>query len=599
MNCFDPPLLSTGRTLWLYFPCNDTDGSLGAGMARIGLWVMVALGLAIVATPVLAAKRIALVIGNDAYVNVPKLQKAANDAMGVGAALKGIGYDLILGTNLGRSDMNGKLAELEQRVEPGDIVFIFFAGHGVAIGAENVLLPTDMPAVKQGEAERVRDEGITVDRVIRRIQQKGAATAFLILDACRNNPFEAGGTRDVGSARGLTRTEAPSGVFVLYSAGLGQTALDRLSDHDPEPNSVFTRRLIPALMTPGLSQVALAKRMQVEVSDLAASVSETQSPAYYDQIRGEVAINAGTAAADSVPAPPAQQQAVVAGKPPQRSSAAAPVDACDRLAAPLYQLPKLVDGLALGKIKPEAVAACQQAIQTYPDEHRFWSQLGRAFLAINDRAKAREWFQKAAEAGDGTGLDGIGVIYAQGLGVTKDFAQAQHWLELGAQAGNSQSMRNLCHLFSVPDGGLQDFGKARDWCEQAAAAGNGLAMEDLGIMSEKGTGVPQDFAKAREWHDQASAAGEDRGSRNLAILLDNGRGGPVDYPRAAQLLLAAARAGNAEALRELRGTVAKWNPQTVLELKRELANLRLYKGAVTPGWDAAARTAVEAYLKAQ
>ena len=168
-----------------------------------------------------------------------------------------------------------------------------------------------------------------------------------------------------------------------------------------------------------------------------------------------------------------------------------------------------------------------------------------------------------------------------------------------AAKGEPYALFHLGVLFAEAQGVRRDYTKAREWYEKAVAKDEPHAITQLGLLHENGRGGPQDFAKAREWHDQASAAGEDRGSRNLAILLDNGRGGPVDYPRAAQLVLAAARAGNAEALRELRGTVAKWNPQTVLELKRELANLRLYKGAVTPGWDAAARTAVEAFLQAQ
>lgn len=277
------------------------------------LLLAVAIGLC-AASPALAAKRLALVIGNDAYKNVPKLQKAVNDASAIGAALGEIGFTVVSGQNVSRRDMNQKLAALEQRIEPGDIVFFFFAGHGVAIGGENVLLPTDIPAVEAGPSAMVQEEGITVDNIVRRIQNRGAATTFLVLDACRNNPFEAGGTRDIGQSRGLAEVKAPKGVFVLYSAGIGQTALDRLSDSDDtNANSVFTRKLLPALKTPGLSQVAIAKRMQVEVGDLAATVSHEQVPAYYDQIRGEVMINP---AADGAAVPAAQAEPQVAAAAP-------------------------------------------------------------------------------------------------------------------------------------------------------------------------------------------------------------------------------------------------------------------------------------------
>ena len=51
----------------------------------------------------------------------------------------------------------------------------------------------------------------------------------------------------------------------MYSAGTGQTALDRLSDTDANANSVFTRSLVPLIKTKrlGLQEVALKVRKQV------------------------------------------------------------------------------------------------------------------------------------------------------------------------------------------------------------------------------------------------------------------------------------------------------------------------------------------------
>ncbi|HET7447470.1 MAG TPA: caspase family protein, partial [Methyloceanibacter sp.] len=119
-------------------------------------------------------------------------------------------------------------------------------------------------------------------------QGRGAAVSFFVLDACRDNPLAAAGVRSIGGTRGLTRMDTPKGVFVLFSAGLGQTALDRLGDDDPNPNSVFTRSLVPLLKAPGMTHVALAKRVQRDVDELAATVHHAQQPAYYDQIIGEI-----------------------------------------------------------------------------------------------------------------------------------------------------------------------------------------------------------------------------------------------------------------------------------------------------------------------
>ena len=254
--------------------------------------------------PAAAAKRVALVVGNDTYSALPVLRNAAADAETIATTLQDLGFQTLKGINLGRREMSRRLADLEAALEPGDTAFFFFAGHGVSIGGDSILLPIDMPKVRDGEENVVRDEGQPVDTIIRRIQARGAAVSFVIIDACRENPFQQAGTRSIGQARGLTRVDAPKGVFVLFSAGTAQTALDRLNSADTHANSVFTRRLAPLLRTPGLSHVSLAKRVQQEVSDLAASVQHQQQPAFYDQILGEFVLSEGVTLRPPAAAPP-------------------------------------------------------------------------------------------------------------------------------------------------------------------------------------------------------------------------------------------------------------------------------------------------------
>jgi uncharacterized caspase-like protein len=296
------------------------QASLGASFRpasgwRLGRLLLIVLTSLFCVSEASAAKRVALVIGIDGYQNLPKLEKAVSDARAVGAVLADIGFNVIAGENLTRRDMNRKLADLEAAIGPGDTVFFFFAGHGIALGAENILLAADMPRPGNGEEGLVRDEGYSVDAVIRRVQAKGALLTFFVLDACRDNPLEATGTRNIGGSRGLARVEAPRGVFVLYSAGIGQTALDTLRPSDPDPNSVFTRKLVPLLRTPGLSHVGLAKRVQQEVDALAATVRHAQQPAYYDQIVGEIVLqeSVGAGAEKQQPAVSAARESAGSG----------------------------------------------------------------------------------------------------------------------------------------------------------------------------------------------------------------------------------------------------------------------------------------------
>ena len=123
-----------------------------------------------------------------------------------------------------------------------------------------------------------------------RIRDKGARTTVVVLDACRNNPFERAGTRSVGGAGGLAAM-SEEGAFVIYSASENQTALDYVSDDDKDPNSVFTRFFVKELETPGLSLVQVAKRTQANVTALARKVKHNQRPAYYDEIVGDVVLN--------------------------------------------------------------------------------------------------------------------------------------------------------------------------------------------------------------------------------------------------------------------------------------------------------------------
>lgn len=192
--------------------------------------------------------------------------------------------------------MSEALLALDKVIEPGGTAF-FFAGHGFEIHGQNYLLPTDVPAVSEGEEELIRDAAFPADRIIERLQTRGARTAILVLDACRNNPFERPGARGVAGTGGLAPMTPVEGVFVLFSAGAKQVALDALSRNDLNPNSVFTRNLIPVLGA-RLTLVQVAKRIQAQVKQAAAAVGHEQTPAYYDQVVGEIVLS-----------PPAKSQA--------------------------------------------------------------------------------------------------------------------------------------------------------------------------------------------------------------------------------------------------------------------------------------------------
>jgi len=275
-----------------------------------------AAALLALAAPAHAEKRVALVIGNNDYKNVPKLQKAVNDARTMGDTLKQLGFTVMVAENQTRQAFSQSLLAFDKAVDKGDTAFFFYAGHGFEIAGQNFLLPTDVPAATEGQEELVRDASILADRVIERLQNKGARTAILVFDACRNNPFERAGTRAVAGGGGLApMTQLPEGVFSVFSAGPRQTALDRLSNNDDNPNSVFTRTFAKELTQPGVNLVQVAQRTRRLVAEMAETVSHKQIPVYFDQMVDDVFLNGAAAKAQAETAKPAEPQKVAALPP--------------------------------------------------------------------------------------------------------------------------------------------------------------------------------------------------------------------------------------------------------------------------------------------
>ncbi len=244
----------------------------------------------LLAFPALGQTRHALVIGIDDYTHVAPLQKARNDALAVAAALRAVGFETDLLLDADQLEIATSLARLAARISPGDEVVFFFAGHGIEIEGRNYLLPADVPMASPGQEIVLLSRSIEVATILDTLRIRGARISLLILDACRDNPFPRQGTRSIGGGRGLTQVVAPEGTFIMFSAGNGQAALDRLSADDPDPNSVFTRVLLPRLTQPGIPIHQLAREVRTEVRQLARQVDHEQFPAVYDQFDGEFAL---------------------------------------------------------------------------------------------------------------------------------------------------------------------------------------------------------------------------------------------------------------------------------------------------------------------
>ncbi|MGN6142721.1 MAG: caspase family protein [Mesorhizobium sp.] len=239
-------------------------------------------------TSSLSQDRLAFLIGNDKYKNIIGLENAAADANTIGSITKKLGFKTIVANDLTQSELNHALSGFEKEVDVGDTVLFFYSGHGVEIDSRNYLLPVDVPAAEAEDADLIRRSSLPIDDLISSARNHGAKTVIAIIDACRDNPFAAASTRGASRLSGLARMETPDGVFILFSAGIRQRALDRLGPSDKDPNSVFTRVLRNYISQPGMDITDVAKHVRADVKSLAARINFKQSPAYFDQLDGTI-----------------------------------------------------------------------------------------------------------------------------------------------------------------------------------------------------------------------------------------------------------------------------------------------------------------------
>lgn len=263
---------------------NERDRRAGTPWRTALLWTC---GLWLAAAPLAAeAKRVALVIGNDSYQNAQPLSNARSDAKAVAKALEGAGFSVTLKQDLTLKSMKEALRAFKAEVAGGDEALFYFSGHGVQFEGSNYLIPIDV--VAQSE-EQVADDSVALQRVLDDLHDQKARFTLAIIDACRENPFKGAG-RGL-SRRGLAPVTAATGQMVLYSAGAGQEALDRLGPHDADPNGVFTRVFIREIKKPGVPADQILKNVRDQVVQMAKSINHEQVPALYDQSIGEFYFN--------------------------------------------------------------------------------------------------------------------------------------------------------------------------------------------------------------------------------------------------------------------------------------------------------------------
>ncbi len=229
------------------------------------------------------ARRVALVIGNDNYQQVTRLEKAGNDADAMARELAAAGFEVRKHRDLDFKQMVVAFEAFFDQIKGGDEVAVFYAGHGVQTDRGSYLLPTDVEGDTQSQIEKV---SYSVNGLLEELDKVKPRFSLIIVDACRDNPLRSRG-RTIGVARGLNAPDLARGQMVVFSAGKNQKALDSLNDKDANPNGVFTREFIARMRRPGLNVEALALEVKNSVERLARTVNHDQRPLIVNDSTGE------------------------------------------------------------------------------------------------------------------------------------------------------------------------------------------------------------------------------------------------------------------------------------------------------------------------
>jgi formylglycine-generating enzyme required for sulfatase activity len=238
------------------------------GLIRYRRWwimrALFALAVAIFAlapriTSAEAQTRVALVIGNGGYRNVPALPNPANDARDIAASLERLGFAVRRVIDGTFKDMRLALREFIPLARQSDMAVVYFAGHGIEIAGDNWLIPVDAELDDDIATEQ---EAVAL-RSMMPIVGAASRLGLIILDACRNNPFAERMQRHRpvrAVERGLARVEPAASVLVAFAAKEGTTAND-----GPGRNSPFTAALLRQIETPGLELNFLFRNVREEV----------------------------------------------------------------------------------------------------------------------------------------------------------------------------------------------------------------------------------------------------------------------------------------------------------------------------------------------
>lgn len=416
------------------------------------------------ATPALAAERVAastppaavatadrhaLLLANADYPGQSRdLANPVNDARLLERALVELGFQVTRVDNSDRATLRQAVTRFTEALPTNATAFVYYAGHGVQVGGTNYLLPTD--ANLRNEAS-VASEAYPLKTLLERLASARSAVNLVVLDACRNNPFQPppGVRHRNWSLDGLAKAPAPRGTLIAYSTAPGEVAADGTGAH-----SLFAEALARQLPRTELPVEQVFKRVgawvrqQTRDEQIPWVESSLTTDLYLRPPAGvkTVAVSRELAAGPGLPRGTGRGVTVDAGWA-QRLSASewAELD---------WSIQQRVKGLTadeLPALERKARAGSVVAITTLGLAHREGIQ-----RSVNERTGvtrsqanntlAVQWLRRAADAGFAVAQTELAEMHFKGHGVDRNLARSRALLEQAAAAGYPRASLNLAHL---------------------------------------------------------------------------------------------------------------------------------------------------------
>lgn len=206
-------------------------------------------------------KRLALVIGNSQYQHGGALPNPVNDARAMSSSLQNLGFEVMKFENVTQTQLKQAINSFGIKLKGYDVGLFYYAGHGIQNKGVNYMIPVEADLQAQ---EQVEFDCVAADRVLAFMEAASTKVNVIVMDACRNNPFERSWHRS-GNGNGLAMMDAPTGTLIAYATAPGRVASDGDSN-----NGLYTSALLKHMKDPGLNIEQVFKKVRTEVTDKSA-----------------------------------------------------------------------------------------------------------------------------------------------------------------------------------------------------------------------------------------------------------------------------------------------------------------------------------------